>query len=448
MTETPLPPPVPEQAPPVQAPTQAPPQAPVHAPPRLEPAPNPPLMRRQQGKVVAGVCSGVAYRLGIDPNVVRVVAVVLTLFGGVGILLYALGWLLMPEESTGQSLGERALRGGGPDGASTLLLALLLVVVALGFGFAIVGDSWFGITVLAVTLGIGALLLTRPRAGAAPPPLVPPGPPSGPPGAPVASWAPPTTAAASVPPFPGSSFAPDSPLGPDRPDLGPIDAPYPYGPPPSQVLTPTPAEPRRRSILGPLTFFAAVAAVGVLGVVDVLGATVPGSAYVATALGVVGLGLVVGAWFGHSRSLIALGAVLALVLVPVATVEQLGGQAFGDSFETQTVGPTDVDEIDGALFEHGAGDVSYDFSGIDFTDRTVDTEVRVGAGNLDITIPEDVTLEMDAQVGAGQLDVLGESQEGLGLGQNQTYEGDVEAGTLRLDVSMGFGNVEVNRADA
>jgi phage shock protein PspC (stress-responsive transcriptional regulator) len=420
-------------------------------------------MRRQQGKVIAGVCSGVAYRLGIDPNIVRVLAVVLTLFGGIGILLYSLGWLLMPEESTGQSLGERALRGGGPDGASTLLLALLLVIVAVGFGFAIVGDSWFAITVLAVTLGVGALLLTRPRTGSGSPSAGPTGPPtgygpapeSGPLPAPAASWAPPTPPAASVPPFPGSSYAPDSPLGPGRPELGPIgglgtmSAPYPYGPPPSESPAPVAVEPRRRSILGPLTFFAALAAVGILGVVDVLGVTVPAAAYLATALGIVGLGLVVGAWFGRSRSLIALGTVLALLLLPVATVEQLGaGQAFGDSFETRSVAPEDVEEIDGALFEHGAGDVSYDFSGIDFTDRSVSTEVRVGAGNLDITIPEDVTLEFEAQVGAGQLDVLGESKEGLGLSQDQTFNRDVEGGTLELDISMGFGNVEVRRADA
>lgn len=56
------------------------------------------LRRTKQGRMIAGVCSGVGQYFGIDPNIIRVALAVLTLFGGAGIAAYAIGWLLLPEE--------------------------------------------------------------------------------------------------------------------------------------------------------------------------------------------------------------------------------------------------------------------------------------------------------------------------------------------------------------
>ncbi len=390
------------------------------APPPLAP---PPLTRRDERKVIAGVCSGVAYRLGIDPNVVRVVAVVLALFGGAGILLYALGWLLLPEEHTGQSLAERALRGGGPGGASTVLLALALAVVAVGVGVGFVADSWFGITVLVVAVAIGAVLLNRRPTGTASPPT-------------------PFTAP-QPPPDPATS----EPAPPAPPAWEPSWASATYAP----TAPPAAQEPSRRvrprSYLGAVTVFAALAVTGVLGIVDVSGADLSLATYLAAALAVVGIGLVVGAWFGRSRALIGLGAALVVVLVPVATIERLGiASTTEDAFESILVEPASATLLDGTLDEYVAGDIRYDLSDLSFTDRTVDTEIRVGAGTLDIDLPVDVTLVLDAEVGAGQIDALGEQSSGLGVSTERTYEGEEDGGTLRLVVRMGLGDVEVNRA--
>lgn len=391
----------------------------------------PPLTRTEQRKVVAGVCSGVAYRLGIDPNVVRVVTVVLALFGGAGILLYALGWLLLPDERTGQSLAERALRGGGPDGASTVLLAILLAIVAVGVGVGFVADSWFGITVLVVAVAIGAVLLTRR-------PVAPAGPP--------APSQPPTPAAAAGygAPTPPADSPYDAPAAwePTWASAPPTSVPAapPPGPEPTQRRSP-------RSYLGAVTVFAALAATGILGIIDVNGADLTLSTYLAAALAVVGTGLVVGAWFGRSRALIGLGAALVVVLVPVATIERLGiGDTADDAFESILVEPASATSLDGALDEYVAGDIRYDLSDLSFTDRSIDTEIRVGAGTLDIDLPSEVTLVLDAEVGAGQIDALGEESSGLGVSTERTYEGEEDGGTLRLVVRMGLGDVEVNRA--
>ncbi|GAA3550647.1 PspC domain-containing protein [Nocardioides daeguensis] len=56
------------------------------------------LTRRQQDKMIAGVCSGVAAHLGVDVTVVRLLMVAATVFtGGAAILLYLAGWWLMPR---------------------------------------------------------------------------------------------------------------------------------------------------------------------------------------------------------------------------------------------------------------------------------------------------------------------------------------------------------------
>ncbi|WP_052422853.1 PspC domain-containing protein [Nonomuraea candida] len=56
------------------------------------------LRRTQKGRIIAGVCSGVGQYVGIDANLVRIGLAIATLFGGAGVALYAIGWLLMPDE--------------------------------------------------------------------------------------------------------------------------------------------------------------------------------------------------------------------------------------------------------------------------------------------------------------------------------------------------------------
>ncbi len=58
-----------------------------------------PLVRVRQGRLIAGVCGGIANWLGWDPTLVRLGYVVLTVLsvGFPGILLYILLWILMPQ---------------------------------------------------------------------------------------------------------------------------------------------------------------------------------------------------------------------------------------------------------------------------------------------------------------------------------------------------------------
>lgn len=70
------------------------------------------LSRPGEGRMVAGVAAGAARYLGVDATVIRIVFVVLALAGGAGLPLYLAGWLLIPDEETGQSVASQFIQQG------------------------------------------------------------------------------------------------------------------------------------------------------------------------------------------------------------------------------------------------------------------------------------------------------------------------------------------------
>lgn len=56
------------------------------------------LYRIEEGKMVAGVCGGLAEYFGIDATIVRLLWVFLTLFVGSGILAYIIAMIIMPRK--------------------------------------------------------------------------------------------------------------------------------------------------------------------------------------------------------------------------------------------------------------------------------------------------------------------------------------------------------------
>lgn len=75
----------------------------------------------------AGVAGGIATKAGIDPLIVRGIFVVLALLGGPGILLYLIGWLLLPD-SSGRIHVEEIIRGRAHAGVVTAAVILVTLV--------------------------------------------------------------------------------------------------------------------------------------------------------------------------------------------------------------------------------------------------------------------------------------------------------------------------------
>jgi phage shock protein C len=62
------------------------------------------LLRLRKGRMVAGVCAGIAEYFGVDVNLVRLGFGVFTVFYGLGALVYAVAWTILPEEGEGNSI--------------------------------------------------------------------------------------------------------------------------------------------------------------------------------------------------------------------------------------------------------------------------------------------------------------------------------------------------------
>ena len=100
----------------------------------------PRLRRDRAGGWIAGVCSGLARRLGADPALVRLAFVVATAAGGLGVALYALAWLVVPagDSPAGERRRPSSARASVQVavGSGLLLLSALLTFRALGLWFS------------------------------------------------------------------------------------------------------------------------------------------------------------------------------------------------------------------------------------------------------------------------------------------------------------------------
>ncbi len=56
------------------------------------------LFRSRRNRIVGGVAAGFAEYLNLEPIIIRLLFVVITIFNGLGILLYIVLWIVVPEE--------------------------------------------------------------------------------------------------------------------------------------------------------------------------------------------------------------------------------------------------------------------------------------------------------------------------------------------------------------
>src|SRR4051794_4464943 len=103
-------------------------RAPLHhdgmSSPDPEPTPTRRLTRTSSDRMLAGVAAGLGRHFDLDPALVRIAFVVLALFGGSGVAIYLILWLLLPSETA-----PARIRGDSPTSHKVALGALLLLVV-------------------------------------------------------------------------------------------------------------------------------------------------------------------------------------------------------------------------------------------------------------------------------------------------------------------------------
>jgi phage shock protein PspC (stress-responsive transcriptional regulator) len=64
------------------------------------------LYRSQLETIIGGVCGGIAKSLNVDPVLIRIVFILLAIFGGSGLLIYAILWIVLPVDPDEQVIPE------------------------------------------------------------------------------------------------------------------------------------------------------------------------------------------------------------------------------------------------------------------------------------------------------------------------------------------------------
>ncbi|MDM4720725.1 PspC domain-containing protein [Micromonospora sp. WMMA1363] len=473
------------------------------------------LVRPRDGRYLAGVCAAIGRATNTDPVLWRVLLAVLGFFGGIGILVYVSAWLIIPGEGDSASPVESMLgRGRSSMSPVTVIVLSILVAVSFAFivtdAFRAV---LLGAAIL--VCGALLLNRDRPAGppvGAAPPgPVAPPPGPVPPVSYPApAGYAVPWPAAAAPAVAPAMQSGPASPTPTAEPTV-PLPAPpgtaaeptaelplsspgetapaawggvggvtstawggvggtaapappggyrpafAPHGPyagstPPPRPPAAPPKRPRERSALGAVTFSLIFLALGVVAVLDLLDVfPVGASAYFAAVLTVVGLGLLVGTWFGRARWLIALGLVTAAALA-VATVAGSYDRIRGVDGAVTWAPASHADLA--TRYENSFGDAVLDLRAVDFTTWDTEITLAVNFGEATVVVPPDVDVTVTADVNAGDAVVFGRRPgtpgERGGLDGPLLETTDLGAdgpggGKLRLFVHVNAGELEVTR---
>jgi len=356
------------------------------------------LRRRTDDRVIGGVASGLGDFLNVDPLLIRIGFVGLMVFGGLGLLLYVGGWLLVPEEGDDESIVEELLHRTGLTPARWLVL----LVFALGFFIFFGGASnsyGFALSDLAIGLGIAIMVVV----------------------------------------IGGALLSYSGRLGAIAAPRAARKAPVKAASPP--VSAPRPRIRRRRRHRSPLGWYvlgAMLAGVGLLALAtNVSGAEVVPGQFFGVAMAAIGIGLVVGTWWGHARALILLG----LLLLPFATAATFITAPLEGGFGGHQFTPTSVAELQDEYRLVG-GALVLDLTEMEAGEDPILVAASVAVGGLFVKLPADAGLELDAAVGAGDLLVLDAWQAGTDLTDRLVRTGD--GPTFVLDLEAGVGGIQVD----
>ena len=360
------------------------------------------IRRSLTDRKIAGVAGGIARHFDIDPLLVRVGLVLLAIFGGGGILVYAAGWLLMPEEGSDDGVIKTDHR------TRTVLLAVVGAIAAL----SLLGDSLGGWE-FPWPLAIIGLVIAAIAAAARPKPHPGPLPSNG--------WIPPGT--------PGA--VPAAQAGYGSPYSG-------YQPSPKPPLV----DSRRRGpILFPFAMGLALVGVVLVATIDLAGWDAPISAYPAVVLGVCGVMLLVGAFFGRGGGLILVGLLAALATLATTAIQDISTDQVAGQIKVRPETAAAVED----RYEVGAGEIIIDLTDLSaaeldkLDDRTIEADARLG--HIRVLVPADgLDLDISSNIeGGGESVLLGDRRDGSL--DKSTGSDDDNVPDLTLDLEVLFGQI-------
>lgn len=433
-------------------------------------------IHRGRDRWIGGVSSGIAERMGIDPLIVRGIFIVLTLFAGIGVLLYGLAWALLPEPD-GRIHTQEAGAGRWSTGMTGALITSIVGLTGMGGGFWGWGHDGFGFFWALFWIGgviylIYFLTQRNKNRGGTPMDSAATGRAAY---GNATSGSPTTAAAASsfaagshpppqpytVPPTPDAipSYGSGEPYGPKgRYDSAAPTAPYggglpPRRPAPVPVPAPFPAsKPRPNGPGAPavaITAGLALLAGGALKALDAgnlvdLGDSANAVVWAAGAA-VLGLGILLAGLRGRTSGVLGFFAVVALIVGGI-----FSAVPNGDRFRFQNAdwNPVTIEQArQGFQITGGRGTV--DLTGLDLnpplgTDVVIPLDAT--ASNVTVIIPRTVPVDVRADMTLGNLNEGTDSRSGI-TSRQSSYNSDKPGARLILQIDGTVSNVTIQEGN-
>jgi phage shock protein PspC (stress-responsive transcriptional regulator) len=348
--------------------------------------------------VLGGVAGGLGDYFNIDPLLVRIAFVGLMIFGGAGLVLYVAGWLLIPADGHERSSVESffARLGLTPQRLAWIALGVVvfILIANVPIGGPLDGSGSYFIGPLpgmnpaafwALVIIVTGIFLLRRREG--------------------------TSARAAT--------------------ANVVEVP----------ATMVKAPPRPRSPLAWYISAAVLLAVGLLAVVSQVAEqeVAPGQ-FFGAALVVLGIGLVVGAWWGRARILI----LLVILLAPLGIAASFLTAPLEGGVGDHTFAPVTAAEVQDEYRSLG-GRLTLDLTQLVTSPRDIHIAASVAFGQLQVILPEGASIELHTQVGAGDVIVLGSQDVGTSL-DSVFIRRHLNRTTYILDLEAGIGEVYVRTA--
>lgn len=436
-------------------------------------------VHRGRERWVGGVASGIAQRLGVDPLIVRGILIVLTVFAGVGVLLYGIAWALLPEPD-GRIHVQEAAAGRWSSGMTGALITTIIGFPSLGNGVWGWDRYGFGALVWTVVWVAGAIYLiyyltqrnnsgngvtpmsSSPQSGGPANPGYPANPNPNP-------LTPSTPATPATPSAPTASFAATGYRGSETlPRYGESTVPGPgWGTPPPAGPTPPPGggyrpvpgggpvPPPKDRNFGPGAPAVAVTAglallVGgglkALDVANVIELGTSSNAVVwASAAVVLGLGILFAGLRGRTSGILGFFAVVALIVGGIYSA-----LPNGDRFRPQNAdwSPMSIEQARGGF------DITAGTGTVDLTRLAINPPLRADlvvpidatASNLTVVIPDTVPVQIRADMTMGNLNEGSQNHGGMTT-QQSNYNTDKPGETLIVEIDGTFSNVTIREGN-
>jgi hypothetical protein len=202
-----------------------------------------------------------------------------------------------------------------------------------------------------------------------------------------------------------------------------------------------PRTPAVRLPPSPLAWYISAAvliAVGLLALASQVGnvEVTPGQ-FFGAAVAMIGIGLVIGAWWGRARILL----LVAILLAPIAVTASFVTAPLEGGIGDRTFTPVTAAEVQGEYRSLG-GRLTLDLSALITSPRDIHIAASVVVGQLMVILPEGASIEIRTRVGAGDVFVLGSQDVGTSL-DSVFVRRHLNRTTYILDLEAGIGEVYV-----